>query len=168
MDSFQPEHILDVLGRHGVELVVVGGLAAALHGVPYVTFDIDVTPEPSRQNLDRLSTALTELGARIRTQDEPEGLPFGHDGASLQAGKVWNLVTTFGDLDLTMSPSGTRGFDDVVQGSTEVRLGRSSTRIASLETVIRSKRAADRLKDRAVLPLLEETLAEIRRRSGEL
>ncbi|MBA2336768.1 MAG: hypothetical protein H0V96_03245 [Acidimicrobiia bacterium] len=165
MGRFEPERILEVLAEHGVQFVVVGGLAAALHGVPHVTFDIDITPATDRDNLDRLSAALTDLGARIRTSAEPAGLVFEHDGTSLASGQIWNLVTAHGDLDLTMMPSGTAGYPELVADAVETNLGAVRVAVASLEAVIRSKRAADRPKDRAVLPLMEQTLKEVRRRS---
>lgn len=165
MGRFEPERILEVLAEHGVRFVVIGGVAAALHGVPHVTFDIDITPATDRENLDRLSAALRDLGARIRTSAEPAGLVFEHDGTSLAAGQIWNLITTHGDLDVTMTPSGTAGYPELVADAVETDLEAVRVTVASLEAVIRSKRAADRPKDRAVLPLMEQTLEEVRRRS---
>lgn len=166
MDAFRPDLILQCLVRHRVDFVVVGGLAASLHGVPHVTFDIDVTPEPSGENRERLSRALRELGARIRLPTESGGLPFDHDGASLADAKVWNLVTLYGELDLTMEPAGMSGYDELIDDAVVTDLGEVEVAVASLDAVIRSKRAADRPKDRAVLPLLEQTRDEIRRRDG--
>src|SRR6185312_995594 len=60
-------------------------------------------------NWQRLSDALDELRARVRTQKEPGGLAFDHDGPSLAEVKVWNLVTSHGELDVTAVPSGTPG-----------------------------------------------------------
>ena len=51
-------------------------MAAVLHGDVGVTVDIDVVPERSDENLERLAEALRGLGARIRTEGEPEGLSF--------------------------------------------------------------------------------------------
>ena len=81
--EFRPDRILRVLEQHDVRFVLIGGLAATAHGSPQVTNDVDITPERSRENLHRLSAALKELGARIRTAAEPEGFPFDHDAESL-------------------------------------------------------------------------------------
>lgn len=164
MNRFEPDRILEILSTHGVRFVIVGGLAAALHGAPHVTFDIDITPATDPDNLHRLSNALSELEARIRTSTEPGGLTFDHDGVSLEATRTWNLVTAFGDLDLTMMPSGTSGYDGLIDDAVETDINGVTVAVASLEAVIKSKMAADRPKDRAVLPLLEQTLDELRRR----
>ena len=55
MAEFDPRHIFDVLDRHGVRYVLIGGLAAILHGASHLTTDVDVVPMEARENLDRLS-----------------------------------------------------------------------------------------------------------------
>ena len=78
--------VLRAFNARGVRYVAIGAFAAIAAGAPHEpTFDIDFTPEASRENLDRLSLALTDLGAPIRAEGVPEGLPFAHDGASLGA-----------------------------------------------------------------------------------
>ena len=62
--EFRPEKLLEVLARHGVRHVLIGGFAGVIHGSPYVTTDIDVVPDPAAKNLERLSAALDELHAR--------------------------------------------------------------------------------------------------------
>jgi hypothetical protein len=85
--------IVDVLNRHGVRFIVIGAFAAIAQHAPIpATRDIDLTPDSSAENLGHLSTALKELGARIRTDEVIEGLPFEHDGRSLGALSVWNLI----------------------------------------------------------------------------
>ena len=158
--DFDPAEILRVLEAAGVEYVLVGGLAAAIHGSPYVTGDVDVTPARDRANLDRLSKALDRLEARVRTESEPEGVPFAHDGESLARATVWNLVTRAGDLDLTIVPSGTQGYDDLVAGATSVEILGLVVPVASLADIIRSKEAANRPKDRLQLPVLRKLLDE--------
>ncbi len=73
--------VVEVLNRHGVRYVVIGGWVAQAYVESYVTEDVDFTPATDPDNLERLSAALTELGARIRTEAVPEGLPFAHDAA---------------------------------------------------------------------------------------
>ena len=110
--GFDPDQILRVLSEQGVEFVLIGGYAAALHGSNHLTFDIDITPSRAPSNLDRLSSALHELGARVRVEGIDGGLAFEHDGPSLARVDVWNLVTDAGDLDLSFEPSGTEGWPD--------------------------------------------------------
>ena len=79
-----------------------------------------------------------------------------------------NLVTDLGDIDLTLAPTGfPRGYDDLIDDAIGVDLGDGViTRIASLEDVIASKRAAGRDKDLAALPYLEALQDEVQRGDG--
>jgi hypothetical protein len=155
-----PERILEVLNEHGVRYVLVGGYAAVIHGSPYVTFDVDVVPDRSDENTERLSRALEAMHARIWSASEPEGIPFGHDSRSIREANVWNLVTDHGRLDLTFVPSGTEGYDDLVRDAVRLTILDVDVRVASLADVIRSKEAAGRDKDRLVLPVLRRLLEE--------
>ncbi len=151
--------LLNVLDRHEVAYVMIGGLAAVIHGSPIPTQDLDITPASGTDNLARLSSALTDLGARIRADGVPDGLPFAHDAESLAAVQVWNLTTRFGDLDISFVPSGTAGFADLDRSAEPVEFAGVVVRVASLADVIRSKQAANRPKDQRVLPALREILA---------
>jgi hypothetical protein len=139
---------------------MIGGFAGIIHGSPHGTGDVDVTPDPGLDNLERLSSALDELDARIRTTGEPGGVAFDDDATSLSRMAIWNLVTKFGDLDLTFEPSGTRGYRDLVARAFRVRLPHVETTVAALEDVIRSKEAAGRLKDQVTLATLRRILEE--------
>jgi hypothetical protein len=162
--DFRPERILEVLAAHRVDYIMIGGLAAAVYGSDLVTGDLDITPAISDANLARLSLALDELDARVRTDAVPEGLPFAHDARSLARATVWNLVTNAGDLDLAMLPSGTQGYDDLRRDAIAIEILGVPTRVAALADIIRSKEAAGREKDRAALPMLRRLQAEIERR----
>ena len=153
------EHLLRVLLDHGVKFVMIGGMAGVVHGSPFPTEDLDITPDRSTENLQRLSAALDALGARIRTDAVEGGLSFAHDADSLGAVGVWNLVTPHGDLDISFVPNGTSGYADLAVDATEVDAFGVLVPVASLADVIRSKQAANRPKDQRVLPVLREILA---------
>lgn len=157
--TLDPGAILRVLSEHGVRYVVIGGFAAIYHGSPHVTFDIDITPERSAENLDRLSSALRELDARIRAEGV-EPLPFNHDGRSLGAVEVWNLRSPHGDLDISFTPAGTAGYDDLHRDAVDTTVLGVRIEVASLADVVRSKEAADRPKDHLSLPVLRRLLDE--------
>jgi len=153
------EAILTVLNDHRVDYVVIGAWAAIAQGAPIgATRDIDLTPATTATNLDRLSTALKSLGARIRTEGVPGGLAFDHDGASLAKAAFWNLVCPLGELDLSFVPSGTGGYDDLITKARIVRVHGVEAPIADLADIIRSKEAAGRTKDIQRLPALYEHL----------
>ncbi|MGH9157868.1 MAG: hypothetical protein ACRD1K_18990, partial [Acidimicrobiales bacterium] len=67
--------LLRLLDAHGVRYVIVGGLAATAQGAGRVTFDIDVVPEWSTENLERLAGALKDAGAQLRVPDMAEPVP---------------------------------------------------------------------------------------------
>jgi hypothetical protein len=166
-NELDPRSIFEVLEHHGVRYVLIGGLAATFHGSPLVTNDVDVTPERTRDNLDRLSAALKELHARIRTDAVPEGLAFDHNGASLASADIWNLVTSAGDLDVTFVPAGTGGYPDLRGGAIELDVLGLTIPVAALADVVRSKEAAGREKDARTLPTLRRLLeAEENERRG--
>src|SRR5215472_3142697 len=133
MTGFDPEELLKVLHRHDVRYVLIGGLAAALHGSATPTFDIDITPATGAANLARLSAALTELDARIRVDGIPEGLSFSHDAASLARMTTLNLVTRFGDLDIAFDPAGVADYSQWENGATLVTVLGVPVQVASLD-----------------------------------
>jgi hypothetical protein len=163
MVEFKPREIFRVLDRNDVRYVLVGGLAAVLHGASHVTTDVDVVPQEARANLERLSAALKELHARIRVTGEPDGVPFDHSAESLTRVRIWNLQTDLGDLDIAFEPSGTFGYDDLRRDAVVLRVQDTDVTVASLADVIRSKEAAGRSRDRAALPALRQLLTEQRR-----
>lgn len=88
--------IAAALVRRGVKFVAIGGWAVQVqdYDLGYETEDIDFTPYRELDNLDRLSTALKDLGARIRAGDE--SFAFDHNGESLGNAEVWNLICEYG------------------------------------------------------------------------
>lgn len=162
-----PFEILRVLEQHGVRYVLIGAAAARVAGAPVVTEDLDITPATDPENLGRLASALRDLGARLRTRSDPEGVPFQIDPAMLTTAELWTLTTRAGDLDVCFRPAGTRGYDDLGREASRQALRPGLTvSVASLRDVIRSKEAAGRDKDLAQLPLLRRTLEQIREREA--
>jgi hypothetical protein len=156
--DFDPKAMLSALAGHDVRFVLIGGMAAVLHGDVGVTVDVDVVPDRSPDNLARLARALRDLGARIRTESEPKGLPFDCSPqffSNLSPDSIVNMTTDSGDLDVTFCPSGTQGFSDLCRDAVEIEAAsRLRILVASLDDVIRSKEAAGRDKDRLALPRL--------------
>lgn len=148
--------IAEVFNRHEVQYVIIGAYAAIAQQAPIpATRDIDFTPETSTGNLNRLSNALKELGARIRTDVVEGGLPFSHDGASLGRTEMWNLVCDLGEFDIAFHPAAFQtGYDSLVKRSRKVKVDGVVVTVADLDDVILSKEAAGRPKDLRVLPIL--------------
>ena len=137
-----------------------------MHGSPLPTRDADICPEKGLPNREALAAALRELGARIRTPDSADGLPFACDATFLGRMLLLNLTTRFGDLDLSFEPSGTGGYGDLSPHAVVYELEAGLlVPVAALEDIIRSKEAANREKDRQALPTLR-LLLEKRRGRG--
>jgi hypothetical protein len=159
---FDPKPMLRVLQKHEVAFIVVGVVAALAQGSPIPTRDLDVTPSPAADNYDRVASALRDLDAKLRLPDG-RGLTFPIEARYLAGNTAWTLITRFGVLDLVYQPAGTRGYDDLRRQAVEVDLGTGKPLlVASLLDVIRMKEASNRLKDRAQLPALRQTLEVIR------
>jgi hypothetical protein len=154
VSDFRPDEVIRILHEHQVRFVLIGGLAATLHGSAHPTFDVDITPDDSPENLQRLSAALHALKARVRVDGIPGGLAFDHDAASLSTMTVLNLVTKAGELDIAMHPDGVATFAEWNTGAIDLVVLGVPVRVASLDEIIRSKEAAGRDKDRITLPLL--------------
>lgn len=166
--NYDPRLICSAFDAEGVRFVVIGGFAAAIHGSPLPTSDVDIVPARDDENLERLARALNRLHARLRTEAGPVDVRI--DRGFLRAMPfILNLVTDHGDVDLTFAPAGgLEGFDGWDAGAVDTEIAPDLVvRIGSLDDIIDSKRAADRAKDRAALPYLESLRDEIQGRRGD-
>lgn len=148
---------LETLARHGVEFVVVGGVAAVLNGAPISTLDLDIVHARSEENLDRLLAALTEIDARYRDLTgrvlRPERSALAGEGHHL-------LITSYGPLDVLGQIGDRLRYEDLLPETVERVLGAYTFRVLDLAALIRTKEQAGRDKDRAVLAILRRTLRE--------
>jgi hypothetical protein len=162
--GFRPTQALAALVQHDVRFVVIGGVAAAAHGYPSLTGDLDICYARDARNLERLAAALIELDARLRGAEED--VPFVVDGRSLAAGDHFTFTTVAGDLDCLGTPAGTSGFDDLAANAAALDVDGLTVLVAAVEDLIRMKRAAGRAKDRAELEILG-ALRDVLEEEGE-
>lgn len=168
MITFDPLGILGVLAQHEVRFVVIGGFAGNLRGTPDVTQDLDICYARDDDNLRRLASALADLEARLRVAREPDAdLPFQLDVQALRLGDSFTFTTRLGDLDVLGTPSGTNGFDDLDRGASHLDAADMTVGVASIDDLIRMKRASARRKDVVQLEHLEALREEIDRFHGE-
>ena len=147
------ERLLGGLTAHGVEYVVVGGIAAVLWGSPRNTFDLDICPATDRGNLEALATALVALEARLRGIEGD--IPFTPDPRTLSQVDVLTLDTIAGPLDVLVRPDGAPAYERLRKGATRVDVGRLAVLVASINDLIAMKRAAGRPKDEVDVEELE-------------
>ena len=158
-----PGRIIQVLHEHEVKFVLIGALAARLHGFPRLTADADITPLKSDENLENLARALNKLRAKVYTEAIPEGLDFDCSARTLARADMWKLVTNAGRIDIAFMPAGTSGFDDLAKGAEKFRAYGVVFLAASLADIIRSKEAAGRPKDRDDVAMLKAIQKQTRR-----
>jgi hypothetical protein len=152
--EFDAETVVRVLNEHSVEYVLIGGLACVLHGVPIGTVDIDITPARTEANLGRLADALRTLDARLRVPGRPDPVEVAIDSRTFRLMQTVTFRTRAGDLDVALLPDGTEGYPDLARQRVDIDIDGVTFPVASLDDVIRSKAAAGRAKDLAVLDLL--------------
>lgn len=147
--SLDAAAIFDLLQGHGVDYVVVGGLAGMAHGSSYPTFDLDIAYARDDRNLEQLASALRELDATLT--NAPADLPFQLDAVSLRNGANFTFDTKHGRFDILGYIDGVRSYDDLRADSQVAVMEGHSVRVSSIDHLIAMKRAANRPKDRNML-----------------
>ena len=147
------ERILVSLRQADVSFVIIGGVAATIHGSARLTSDLDIVYERSLPNIERLVTSLAPLKPYLR--GAPPGLPFRFDVETVRRGLNFTLTTEAGAIDVLGEITGIGGYDSVVDVSEDVSLFGSVYRCISLDALIVSKRAVGRPKDLEVVAELE-------------
>jgi hypothetical protein len=147
---------LGALCDQQVEFVVVGGVAATLHGSARVTLDLDLCYSRAPANLKRLVYALAPFHPRPR--GFPPGLPFIWDETTLRGAAILPLQTDLGEIDLLAEITGLGAWEQVKAHSIMVEVFNRRVATLDLRSLIAAKRAAGREKDLAALPELESIL----------
>ena len=147
------ERLLNALAENQAKFIIVGAYAAIAHGSTQRTDDLDICYERTPDNYKNIMKAIGPFHPRPR--DLPGDLKVPFDEHSLAQGTNFTLVTDHGKLDLLGEMSGVGGYKEALVDAEVINLGGIICRVASLDTVIRSKEAADRPKDRARLPELK-------------
>lgn len=154
------ESVLAILADHQVECVVIGGVAATVHGSAYLTYDLDVCYNREKSNVSRLVGALTPYHPRLR--DDPAEVPFVFDERSLLAGMNFTLSTDLGSLDLIGEVPGLGLYDAVLRRAEWVTVFSRKFPVLSLDALIAAKKASERAKDLITAQELESIRAKLR------
>ena len=142
----------------GVDFVLVGGVAATVHGSARATYDLDVVYSREPANIVRLVAALAPIQPYLR--GAPPGLPFSFDEQTITSGLNFMFETSLGDIDLLGEGVGGGGYEELVPYTTVVPLFGSHCRCVTLDKLIELKRSAGRPKDNEILAELQALLEE--------
>jgi hypothetical protein len=137
--------MLRQLTAERVRFVVIGGVAAQLHGSARVTQDLDILYDPAPDNLERLARLLLSWRSYLRGADP--GLPFKPDAATIKLIEVLTLETEHGDIDVLQRVAGIGGYPDALADMEPFRVADFAVRALSLDALIKSKLAAGRPRD---------------------
>lgn len=143
--------ILRVLSQHGVEYVVIGGVAVQAHGHPRTTQDLDVFPAPGKDNLAELEAALAALHARPVGASTRGAMPI-----RLPADGVLELDTDAGGVDVHVAPAGAAAYEEVRGRAMELRLLGVRIAVAGRDDLIAMKQVSGRPIDRSDIVALSE------------
>ena len=147
------ERILIALRTEEIAFVIVGGVAATVHGSARLTSDIDIVYERSRANVEGLVRALAPLHPYLR--GAPAGLPFRFDVETVRRGLNFTLTTDAGPMDVLGEITGIGDYGAVLAVSEELSLYGQAYQCMNLDALIIAKRAAGRPKDLEAVAELE-------------
>lgn len=150
--------LFKALADSEIRFVLVGGVAATLHGSARLTQDVDIVYARDPENLSRLARALAPLRPYLR--GAPAGLPFRLDEMTLAAGLNFTLATSAGDIDLLGEIAGAGTYDDLINRTIEVELFGVRCRCLDLPTLIAAKVASGRPKDLEAIAELRALMQE--------
>lgn len=147
------ERILRALAEHGVEYVLIGGLAVQTYGHVRTTNDADLIPAPQPANLQRLAAALRSLEARVLNagQEDVE-----IDAKMLPKATIWQFVTRDGGVDVLHEVPGGRSYEELEEGVLRVNLGDVEVPVVGLDDLIQMKLARGRPVDLADVAALTD------------
>jgi len=154
----QLEELLRRLADAEVSYVLVGGLAVNAWGYLRATRDVDMVPDPARENLERLDALLRDLGGRVevggRLLDENAISTF------LRTGDRTLVSTDLGHVDVLQGLPQVPSFSVLDRAATDVDLGGIVVRVCSLDHLLEMKRASNRARDKDDLEALEVARGE--------
>jgi hypothetical protein len=145
--------LVSALNDGEVQFVVIGGVAVGAHGHIRATEDLDILPDPDRENLDRLGNVLVGLDARLASNPEREIDP--EIRSSLYQGRNLSVTTRLGDLDIVQRMPGIPAWKELAGNAETTTLDDVPLSVCSRAHLIAMKRARASLQDQADIEALE-------------
>ena len=152
--------LLERLRAAEVDFVLVGGLAVNAWGYLRATRDIDLVPDPSSENLQRLDDLLTELGGRVEVGDRL--LQSSAIRTFLRTGDRTLVLTELGRIDVLQGLPQIPAFAALDERAIQIDIDGLGVKVCSLEDLLEMKRRSDRPRDKDDL----EALRNARERQG--
>ena len=153
--------LLEGLSEAGIEFVLVGGLASVVQGAPIATMDVDIVPRLTDNNIDKLLVFLKSVEAYHRRLDEKLIKPT----KKQISGRGHNLLTTrLGPLDVLGVIEEDKSYEDLIEHTVEIAFRGHTLRVLDLEVLIKLKRSTKDAKEKLRLPILEETLSQLKQK----
>lgn len=145
--------LLERLIEAEVRFILVGGLALNAWGHMRATQDVDVVPDPDRENLARLDGLLRELGGRV----DVGGRLLDSDAIStfLRTGDRTLVRTELGQVDVLQGLPQVPRYEELEKQAKEIDINGLSVRVCSLYHLLEMKRASDRPRDKEDIEALE-------------
>lgn len=151
----KPRRVLEALVKHGVDFVVIGGLAVIVHGHVRTTRDVDFVAASEMENLERLEAALRELKAELWGVDA-HLLGIDLEAKTLAEGGNFTLVTDAGGVDFFNEVPGGLPYEELRERALTVEVEGLPIRVAALDDLLRMKRFAGRPRDLEDITILTE------------
>lgn len=147
--ELNPVRIVEILNRHQVRYVIIGGIAAQLQDLPVpATIDIDLTPARDNENLEHLAAAFDELDAMLYSADEGGTWFPRHPVEYWAQYDTLHLISNHGPLDIVFVPDGAPGgFDALAPAALEVSIDTEPVLVIAPATWVALKEASGRAKD---------------------
>ena len=151
--------ILEGLIEAGVDFILVGGLAAVVQGAPVTTMDVDIVHNQSPENIAKLLAFLKSIDAFHRRPDDKVIEP--QEGDISGMGHAF-FTTRLGPLDVLAVIEEGRAYQDLLEHTVEIGFRNHTIRVLDLKMLIQLKRTSTDPKDKQRLPVLEETLRQLK------
>lgn len=145
--------LLRALNDGKTSFVVVGGIAVSAHGAVRATEDLDIVPDPSPENLDRLGNVLADLDAHLTLR--PTQKVGAAERSALHRGRNLTVTTRLGDLDILQRLPGVPGYAALIDSAEATTLGDVPLHVCSRASLIAMKRARASAQDLADIERLE-------------
>jgi predicted nucleotidyltransferase len=145
--------LLERLAEAKIRFVLVGGLAVNAWGYVRATRDVDLVPDPSAENLEKLIALLSDLDGKVDVGGEL--LKSDATSIFLRTGDRTLVVTELGRIDVLQGLPTIPPFAELEVDAVDVDIEGLVVRVCSFEHLVAMKRDSERARDRDDLDALE-------------